>query len=104
MKRSASSASAAAGRKEKRSGKKANEKTTGADLEERFDRGDRVLDHFETARMKVSRGGRRPAGRKKIGNVRMQILVSKKVPKLIEKRAKREGKTLSAVIEEQFVP
>jgi len=103
MKTSALSASAAAGRKKKRSGKEANERTTGANLEERFDRGERVLDYFDTARMKVTRGGRRPgAGRKKIGNVRMQILVSEKVRKLIEKRAKREGKTLSAVIEEQF--
>jgi hypothetical protein len=54
--------------------------------------------------MKVSRGGRRPgAGRKKIANVRTQIPVSEKVRKLIEKRAKSEGKTLAAVIEEQFV-
>jgi len=33
----------------------------------------------------------------------MQILVSEKVRKLIEQRAKKEGKTLSAVIEEQFI-
>ena len=104
MKTSASSASGAAGRKKKRSGKEARERTTGANLQVRFDRGERVLDYFDTTRMKVTRGGRRPgAGRKSIGNVRMQILVSEKVRKLIEKRAKKEGKTLSAVIEEQFI-
>ncbi|MGH8092397.1 MAG: hypothetical protein ACREIF_02845 [Chthoniobacterales bacterium] len=52
--------------------------------------------------MPTSRKGQ-GAWRKRIGNVRIQILVSEKVRKLIEKRERREGKTLSAVIEEQFV-
>lgn len=93
MKTPASSASAAAGRKKKRSGKGAKERTTAGNLEERFDRGERVLDYFDTAEIKVTHGGlRQGAGRKRIGNVRMQILVSEKARKLIEKRAKREGK------------
>jgi hypothetical protein len=32
----------------------------------------------------------------------MQIFVSEKVRRLIERKARKEGKTLSAVIEEQF--
>jgi hypothetical protein len=62
-----------------------------------------VLDYFDSKKAYVTHGGRRlGAGRKKIGNVRMQIFVSEKVRRLIERKARKEGKTLSAVIEEQF--
>lgn len=101
MKRSESSALAAAARKKKNSGKSA--RTTASNLDERFDRGERVLDYFDARRAQVTHGGRRVGiGRKKTGKVRMQILVSEKVRRLIEHRAAKEGKTLSAVIAEQF--
>ena len=38
------------------------------------------------------------AARKRVGNVRMQILVSESVRRLIEKQAKRKNKTLSHLV------
>jgi hypothetical protein len=53
---------------------------------------------------KVVRGGVRPgAGRKPSGHVRLSLSVSPRAKAALERRAKKEHKTLSAVIEELLV-
>ena len=47
-------------------------------------------------------GARKGAGRKKTGHVRLQILLSPQARARIVRTARREGKTLSAVIESRF--
>jgi len=73
-------------------------KTTAANLEERFDAGEDILDYFD-----VSRGGwggaRDGAGRKKLGRVRKQVTLSEVVAARVLRIAKRKNLTFSAAVE-----
>ena len=63
---------------------------------ERTVRGKKVI-------LKPKRGGARPgAGRKPKGNLRMQVLVSKKAKEKIRRLAKKRGVSMSAVVSEEF--
>jgi len=74
-------------------------KTTAANLEQRFDADEDVSDYFEFSRPFVWGGVRPAAGRKKLGNVRKQVMLSKLVAEKISRVAARKKQTFSATVE-----
>ncbi len=80
--------------------------TSAANLEEKFDAGENVLDYFDTsqAARPNQHGGTRPgAGRKPQGHVRLQVYVSAPVREKAKKRAELEHTSLSAVVEKALL-
>ena len=73
--------------------------TTPANLEERFDAGKDISGYFDFSRAIVWGGKRAGAGRKPLGKVRKQILLSKAAVKKIHAIAKRKKESFSSVIE-----
>ena len=67
-------------------------KTTAANLEARFDAGKDVSDYFDFSRPVVWGGARRGAGRKKLGKVRKQVMLTEMV-------AERKKQSFSATVE-----
>lgn len=74
-------------------------KTTADNLEQRFAAGADVSDYFDVARAKVWGGARRGAGRKKLGKVRKQVMLSEAVVRKIDRLAARKKQSFSAAIE-----
>ena len=74
-------------------------KTTAANLEARFDAGKDVSDYFDFSRPVVWGGARRGAGRKKLGKVRKQVMLSPRVADKIRRLAVRRKQTFSATVE-----
>ena len=63
--------------------------TTDVNLETRFDAGEDVLDYFDTAKARVTRGGARPgAGRKATGKLRKTVKLSPQAVRRFEKYAR----------------
>ena len=80
--------------------------TSAANLEEKFDAGESVLDYFNTSRAtRPNRhGGIRPgAGRKPQGHVRLQVYVAPHVKEKAKKYAASEHTSLSAVVEKALL-
>ena len=73
--------------------------TTAANLEQHFDAGEDAWDHFDFSRPFVWGGVRPAAGRKKLGNVRKQVMLSKLVAEKISRVAARKKQTFSATVE-----
>lgn len=74
-------------------------KTTAANLEARFDAGKDVSDYFDFSRPVVWGGARRGAGRKNLGKVRKQVMLSKLVAEKISRVAACKKQTFSATVE-----
>jgi hypothetical protein len=74
-------------------------KTTAENLEDRFDRGEDVTDYFDFSRPVVWGGARSGAGRKKLGKVRKQVMLSAAVAQRIGRIAARKKMTFSAAVE-----
>ncbi|MFM8888098.1 MAG: hypothetical protein ACKOKC_16990 [Chthoniobacterales bacterium] len=74
-------------------------KTTAANLEARFDAGKDVSDYFDFSRPVVWGGARHGAGRKKLGKVRKQVMLSNLVAEKITRVAARRKQTFSATVE-----
>jgi hypothetical protein len=84
--------------------KKKKGPTTARNLMARFDAGKSVLDYFDESKgFHPNWGGaRNGSGRKTTGNVRLQLLVPGAVSTRIREIARREKKSLSAVVAERF--
>ncbi len=93
--------------KNERSTKRKSAKlTSAANLEEKFDAGESVLDYFDTsqAARPNQHGGTRPgAGRKPQGHVRLQVYVAAHVKEKAKKHAELENTSLSAVVEKALL-
>lgn len=74
-------------------------KTTADNLEVRFNAGQDVSDYFDFTRPVVWGGARSGAGRKKLGKVRKQIMLSEAVARKIGRIAARKKLTFSATVE-----
>lgn len=74
-------------------------KTTAANLESRFDAGKEVSDYFDFSRPIVWGGARRGAGRKKLGKVRKQVMLTASVADKILRIAVRKKQSFSATVE-----
>lgn len=74
-------------------------KTTAANLEARFDAGKDVSDYFDFSRPVVWGGARRGAGRKKLGKVRKQVMLTEIVAEKIARVAARKKQSFSATVE-----
>ncbi|MBU3664408.1 MAG: hypothetical protein FGM15_00825 [Chthoniobacterales bacterium] len=74
-------------------------KTTADNLEGRFDAGDDVSDYFDFSRPVVWGGSRRGAGRKKLGKVRKQVMLTEAVAEKIRRIAARKKQSFSATVE-----
>lgn len=77
--------------------------TTSENLEERFDAGQDVSDDFDFSRAVVWGGKRAGAGRKPLGKVRKQVLLSAAAIQKITAIAKKKKQSFSAVIENACV-
>jgi hypothetical protein len=77
--------------------------TTKANLEEKFDAGQDVSDHFDFSKPRVWGGKRAKAGRKTLGKVRKQVLLSTTIVAKIDALAKKKKQSFSAVLEEACV-
>jgi hypothetical protein len=77
--------------------------TTSGNLEERFDADKDVSDFFDFSRAVVWGGKRAGAGRKSLGKVRKQVLLSAGAIKKITAIAKKNKQSFSAVIEHACV-
>ena len=74
--------------------------TTSKNLETKFDSGEDVLDYFDLGRVVVRRGGARPgAGRKPLGKIRKQVLLTEAIVAKINRIAKKRQKSFSATVE-----
>jgi hypothetical protein len=66
-------------------------KTTAANLEQRFDAGENVLDYFDVSRAVLSHGGARVgAGRKPEGKVRKTVKLSPAAVRRLQAYARRK--------------
>ena len=74
-----------------------------ANLEERFEAGLDVSDYFDFSHPVVWGGKRRGAGRKPLGKVRKQVLLSTAIVAKIDAIAKKKNRSFSAVLEEACV-
>ena len=74
-------------------------KITAKNLEARFDAGTDVLDYFDTSRAKSWGGARPGAGRKSLGKIRKQVVLSPLAVRRLERSAKRRGLNFSTAIE-----
>ena len=74
--------------------------TTKENLEEKFDAGEDVSDYFDLSKSVVWGGKRKGAGRKPLGKVRKQVLLSAVAIAKIEAIAKKRRLSFSAVLEE----
>ncbi len=74
-------------------------KTTATNLEARFNAGKDVSDYFDFTRPIVWGGARRGAGRKKLGKVRKQVMLSKSIAEKIGRVAARKKQSFSATVE-----
>lgn len=74
-------------------------RTTAANLESRFDAGKEVSDYFDFSRPIVWGGARRGAGRKKLGKVRKQVMLTASVADKILRIATRKKQSFSATVE-----
>lgn len=77
--------------------------TTSGNLEERFDAGQVVSDYFDFSRAVAWGGKRAGAGRKPLGKVRKQVLLSAAAIQKITAIAKKKKQSFSAVIENACV-
>jgi len=77
--------------------------TTSKNLEERFDAGKDVADYFDFTRAVVWGGKRSGSGRKPLGKVRKQVLLSAAAIQKITAIAKKKNQSFSAVIEKACV-
>jgi len=79
--------------------------TTGANLEDRFDAGEDVLDYFDTSRAVVTHGGaRRGARRKPTGKLRKTVKLTPAAIARLETFARRRGlPDFSAAVEQASV-
>jgi hypothetical protein len=77
--------------------------TTSENLEERFDAGQDVSDYFDFSRAVVWGGKRAGAGRKPLGKVRKQVLLSAAAVQKITAIAKKKKQSFSVVIENACV-
>ena len=74
--------------------------TTSKNLETKFDSGEDVLDYFDLGRVVVRRGGARPgAGRKPLGKIRKQVLLTEAIVAKINRIAKKRQESFSATVE-----
>ena len=68
--------------------------------ETKFDSGEDVLDYFDLGRVVVRRGGARPgAGRKPLGKIRKQVLLTEAIVAKINRIAKKRQESFSATVE-----
>ena len=72
--------------------------TTAANLEQHFDAGEDAWDHFDFSRPFVWGGVRPGSGRKKLGNVRKQVMLSNLLAEKISRAAARKKQTFSATV------
>ncbi len=74
--------------------------TTAENLEEKFDAGEDVLDYFDLDRAFVRHGGARAgAGRKSLGKIRKQVLLSEAIVAKVNAIAAKRHLSFSAAIE-----
>ena len=74
--------------------------TTAENLEEKFDAGEDVLDYFDLDRAFVRHGGARAgAGRKSLGKIRKQVLLSEATVAKVNAIAAKWHLSFSAAIE-----
>jgi len=74
--------------------------TTAANLQEKFDAGEDVLDYFDLDNAIVRHGGvRAGAGRKPLGKIRKQILLSEAIVAKVSAIAAKRHLSFSAAIE-----
>jgi hypothetical protein len=74
--------------------------TNRANLEEKFDAGQDVSDYFDFSRAVVWGGKRKGAGRKPLGKVRKQVLLSAAIIAKVDAIAKKRKQSFSAVLED----
>ena len=80
--------------------KKQMSPTTAENLEEKFDAGEDVLDYFDLDRAFVRHGGARAgAGRKSLGKIRKQVLLSEAIVAKVNAIAAKRHLSFSAAIE-----
>jgi hypothetical protein len=74
--------------------------TTAKNLEERFDAGKDVLDYFDLNKAFVRHGGARiGAGRKPLGKIRKQVLLSEAIVAKVNAIAAKKHLSFSAAVE-----
>ena len=79
---------------------KRNRPTTAENLEEKFDAGEDVLDYFDLTKAVVRHGGARiGAGRKPLGKVRKQVLLSEAIVAKINAIAAKKNLSFSGAVE-----
>jgi len=74
-------------------------KTTAANLEQHFDAGEDVSHYCDFSRPVVWGGVRPGSGRKKLGKVRKQVMLSEPVAEKISRVAARKEQTFSTTVE-----
>jgi hypothetical protein len=74
--------------------------TTRENLEEKFDAGQDVSDYFDFSRAMAWGGKRQGSGRKPLGKVRKQVLLSSAVIAKIDALAKKKHLSFSAAVED----
>jgi hypothetical protein len=80
---------------------KRNSPTTAENLEAKFDDGEDVLDYFDLEKVFVRHGGARAgAGRKPLGKIRKQILLSERIVKRVTAIAAKKHMSFSAAVEQ----
>ena len=73
--------------------------TTASNLEEKFDAGEDVSDYFDFSRPVVWGGARTGSGRKPLGKIRKQILLSEDIVAKVNAIAAKKRLSFSAAIE-----
>lgn len=73
--------------------------TTSINLEEKFDGREDVSDYFDFSKAVVWGGVRKGAGRKRLGKVRKQVLLSSAVIAKVDAIAKKKHLSFSATVE-----
>jgi hypothetical protein len=74
--------------------------TNRVNLEEKFDAEQDVSEHFDFSRAVVWGGKRKGAGRKPLGKVRKQVLLSAAIIAKVDAIAKKRKQSFSAVLED----
>ena len=82
---------------------KTHKLTTMENLEGKFESNQDVSDYFDFSRPIVWGGKRKGAGRKSLGKVRKQVLLSSAVIAKIDAIAKKKKRSFSAILEDACV-